>query len=104
MKKFLSLFLMAMVATFIACGPSAKEKAEKARQDSIRVADSIAQIELKAKQTADSIAMVQKAQHIKDSLKQDSIAKAAEKKAPKKVAKKVEPKKSPAKSGKVGAK
>ena len=37
MKKVLSILLAAGIATFVACGPSAEEKAamEKAKQDSI---------------------------------------------------------------------
>ena len=81
------MLLIAGMATFIACGPSAKEKEakEKAKQDSIALAektkkaqDSIAQIKAKAKE--DSIAKV------KEQAKQDSIANA--KKAPKKAEKK----------------
>jgi|AntAceMinimDraft_16_1070373.scaffolds.fasta_scaffold03157_5 spermidine/putrescine-binding protein len=43
MKKLLSLSLLVGIAALVACGPSAKEKAEKAKQDSIAIADSIAQ-------------------------------------------------------------
>jgi hypothetical protein len=91
MKKILSMLMLAGIVTFIACGPSAKEKAEKAKQDSIMMADSIAKVEMMAKQKADSIAMVEKAIHIKDSLKLDSIAKATAK-STKKATKKVETK------------
>lgn len=83
--------LFAGIFIFFACGPSAKEKAEKAKQDSIRIADSTAQVqaELKAKQLSDSLAQV------KEQMKKDSIAKAeeaAKKKTTPKV-KKEEPKK-----------
>jgi hypothetical protein len=79
MKKILSMLLIAGMATFIACGPSAKEKEAKAKAtaDSIAevkarvAADSIAQVKAKAK--ADSIAMV------KEKAKQDSIASLAKK-------------------------
>jgi hypothetical protein len=91
MKKILSMLMFAGMVTFVACGPSAKEKAEKAKQDSILMADSIAKVEMMAKQKADSIAMVEKAIRIKDSLKLDSIAK-ANAKLTKKTTKKVETK------------
>ena len=42
MKKILVVAFFAGTTMFIACGPSAKEKAEKVRQDSIKKADSIA--------------------------------------------------------------
>jgi len=60
-----------------ACGPSAKEKAEKARQDSIRIADSIA----KVKAYEDSIAAAQAAA---EQARLDSIAQAEEAQKPKK--------------------
>jgi hypothetical protein len=68
MKKVLSLLAIAGTLTFFACGPSAEEKAEKARQDSIKAADSIA----KAQFVADSISASQAA----EKAKQDSVAKA----------------------------
>lgn len=68
MKKVLSLIAVAAIsATFVACGPSKEdlEKAEKAKQDSIAMADSIANAEAAAKLAeqakADSIAMVEQA-------------------------------------------
>jgi len=82
MKKLFSLLLLAGMAAFVACGPSAEELAakEKAKQDSIAkaqrevaIADSIAAVET-AK--ADSIALVEKT-------KADSIAAAATKKGKK---------------------
>lgn len=57
MKKLNLFVLGAAIVAITACGPSAKELAEKARQDSIRIADSIALVE-------------------KEMMKQDSIAKA----------------------------
>ena len=102
MKKLFSLLVVAGALTFVACGPSAEEKAaaEKAKQDSIAAveqakADSIALIE---KATADSIAAVEKA-------KADSLALAleAEKNKPAKSNKpKVEPKKDDATKVKAG--
>ena len=57
MKKLNYFILSAAIGDIRACGPSDKELAEKARQDSIRIADSIALVE-------------------KEMMKQDSIAKA----------------------------
>lgn len=82
MKKVLSIFAIAGLATaFVACGPSKEEleAKEKARQDSIRVADSIAAAnaaaEAAAKAAEDSIKMAERAKFVADSLHQDSIAK-----------------------------
>ncbi len=76
MKSLLQLVVVAGMLSFLACGPSATELAEKARLDSLRndsiMKDSIAKVEAiqKAEQAAkDSI--------MKDSLMKDSIAKAA---------------------------
>jgi hypothetical protein len=61
-----------MVA-FVACGPSAEEKAEKARQDSIALADSLTNVAAEQQRIADSTAQ---ATMVADSLaKADSIAK-----------------------------
>ena len=85
MKKVLTLVAFAGMMAFVACGPSEAEKAakEKAKQDSIALAE-------KAKATQDSIvkATAEKAKQdsiakVAEAAKQDSIAKAAEK-APKK--------------------
>lgn len=40
MKKVLSILAVALVATFVACGPSAEEKA-KIEADATRIADSL---------------------------------------------------------------
>ncbi len=63
MKKLASLLLVAGMVAFVACGPSAEEKAamEKAKQDSIDAANKAVQ---------DSIAMAA------EQAKMDSIAKA----------------------------
>lgn len=66
MKKLNLLLLAGAVAMIAACGPSAKELAEKAKQDSIRIADSLA----KVKAYEDSVAVEQ--------ARLDSIAKAEE--------------------------
>ena len=42
MKKVFAFALAAGMFAVVACGPSAQEKAEKAKQDSIKGADSIA--------------------------------------------------------------
>jgi len=64
---------------FASCGPNAEELAEKAKQDSIRIADSIAVVEAEAaavaaaeQAKADSIAMAEA-----EKAKADSIAAAA---------------------------
>ena len=76
MKKLVQLLVVAGMASFIACGPSASEKAEKAKQDSIRQADSIATIQADSIRKADSVAALnsdalRKADSVK---KADSIA------------------------------
>lgn len=48
MKIKLALIIVAAMITFISCGPSAKEKAEKAIQDSISKVDSLKNIILGA--------------------------------------------------------
>ncbi len=86
MKKAIALFLVAGMFTFVACGPSAKEKEakEKARLDSIRQ-DSIAKARV-----ADSIAKAEREAFVKDSIAKreafvkDSLAAAAKKPATKK--------------------
>ena len=77
MKKVLSLLVIIGIATaFVACGPSKADLEAKAKktQDSIRIADSLTQVQaaLAAKEQAkqDSIAKVQ--------AKEDSIKKAEE--------------------------
>ncbi len=68
MKKVLTLVAFAGMVTFVACGPSAEEKAamEKKKQDSIAMVE-------KAKADSVSAAMAKMEQ-----AKQDSIAKAME--------------------------
>lgn len=72
MKKVLTLVAVAGMFAFYACGPSAEEKAaaEKAKQDSIRMAHE-----------ADSIAAAQQAAAEAEKAKQDSIAAAEKAKA-----------------------
>lgn len=67
------MFVIAGMVGFVACGPSAEEKAEKARQDSIALADSLANVAADQQRLADSTAQ---AGMVADSLaKADSIAK-----------------------------
>jgi hypothetical protein len=79
MKKLFALLVVAGMVSFIACGPSAEEKAKKeqAAKDSI-TKDSIAKAEL-AQKEADSLKLVADATALKDSLAKDSIAKADKK-------------------------
>ncbi|NVO01291.1 MAG: hypothetical protein HXX09_01180 [Bacteroidetes bacterium] len=75
MKKLFALLLVAGMTSFIACGPSAADKAKvQATKDSL-AKDSIAKVEAAAK-LADSLANVAKI----EAAKADSIAKAGEKK------------------------
>lgn len=81
MKKVLTVLVVAGMASFLACGPSAEEiaKKEKARQDSIAAVE-------KEKARQDSIAAAEAEAAAKEQARQDSIAKAEEaaKKGPKK--------------------
>ncbi len=56
MKKLFAMFVVAGMVGFVACGPSAEEKAEKARQDSIAMADSMANVAMEQQRLADSTA------------------------------------------------
>jgi len=98
MKRFAQILFAAVIAVLFACGPSAKEEAEKAKQDSIRQADSIMQVE---KEKAD-VAAKEKAKldSIAQKVKADSIA-AAEASKAKKPAKKEAVKKEAPKKGDV---
>jgi hypothetical protein len=80
MKKVLTLVAFAGMVTFVACGPSAEEKAamEKKKQDSIAAvektkADSVAAVQMQMEQAKqDSMKMVM------EKMKADSTAKAEE--------------------------
>jgi hypothetical protein len=76
MKRLIQLMVVAGMATFIACGPSASEKAKIAEQDSIRVADSIATLKADSIRKADSVAAINsESMRVADSTrKADSIA------------------------------
>ena len=64
------MFVVAGMVGFVACGPSAEEKAAKARQDSIAMADSLANVAAEQTRLADSTA-----QAAVEAAKADSIAK-----------------------------
>lgn len=76
MKKLSSLLVVAGLATLVACGPSAEQKAEQARLDSIRIADSMALVQEAAQKAQDSInAIAMEEQRIADSTRvADSLA------------------------------
>jgi hypothetical protein len=61
MKKIFGLLMIAGMMSFVACGPSAAELAEKAKADSIRVADSLSAIAAAEQAKADSIAAAEAA-------------------------------------------
>jgi len=74
MKKLFAMFVVAGMVAFVACGPSAEEKAEKQRiQDSI-TADSTAKVAAEQQRIADSTAMA-----AVEAAKADSIEKAGAK-------------------------
>ncbi|OFY09122.1 MAG: hypothetical protein A2X11_02505 [Bacteroidetes bacterium GWE2_42_24] len=75
MKKINLFFIGAALVAVTACGPSAQEIAEKNRQDSIRMADSISQVEAEKQRVADSIAQVEAAA-VAEQARLDSIANA----------------------------
>jgi hypothetical protein len=58
MKRLIQLLVVAGMASFIACGPSAAEKAKIAEQDSIRRADSIATLAADSIRKADSVNII----------------------------------------------
>ncbi|MEI6822503.1 MAG: hypothetical protein WCL51_11265 [Bacteroidota bacterium] len=86
MKRLLSLIVIAGMCTFVACGPSAEEKAkaEKAKQDSLQAIEQTRIADSTAKETAkaDSVKQIEP-QRIADSTKaaeeQASKAKPAKK-------------------------
>ena len=76
MKRLIQLLVVAGMASFIACGPSASEKAKIAEKDSIRRADSVATLRADSIRKADSVAALNsESMRIADSTKKaDSIA------------------------------
>lgn len=81
MKKLFTLVAVAGMFTFVACGPSAEQKAaaEKAKQDSIAAVEAAKAAEeaAKAQATADSTAAYAAAEEAKAKATQDSIDAAA---------------------------
>lgn len=55
MKTLAQILVVASLASFVACGPSAEQKAEQARQDSIRISDSMAMVQQAEEARQDSI-------------------------------------------------
>lgn len=88
MKKLFTLVAAASMFTFVACGPSAEEKAakEKATQDSIAAVEAAKAAEeaAKAQATQDSIDAVNAAKEAEAKRVADSIEAAAAKKPGKK--------------------
>lgn len=84
MKKLFTLVAVAGMFTFVACGPSAEEKAaaEKAKQDSIAAVEAAKAAEdaAKAQAIADSTAAFTAAEEAKAQATADSIANAGKKK------------------------
>lgn len=96
MKKVITLAAFASMLAFVACGPDK----EKLRQDSIRVADSLAKVQAAADSArkADSIAAAEKAAKeaaAADSARKADSIKAAEEAAAKKGGSKPKPKEAP---------
>ncbi len=60
MKKIFVLSIAACMLSFFACSNGAKEKQEKAKQDSLRKADSLKIVALKEKIKTDSLAQAKK--------------------------------------------
>lgn len=58
MKKLFAMFVVAGMVAFVACGPSAEEKAAKITADSIKFADSVALEATNLQRIADSTAQV----------------------------------------------
>jgi phosphoglycolate phosphatase-like HAD superfamily hydrolase len=77
MKNLFSIIAVAGMTAIVACGPSAAEKAEKAKQDSIHVADSLSKMQMAAKAKADSAAAVEAKKAEMDKMKAEEAAKAA---------------------------
>lgn len=78
MKKLLTIVLAGGMAAFCACGPSKEEiaKREKAKQDSIHMADSVAAAAAAAKAKEEADAKAKADAEAKEKAKADSTAKA----------------------------
>ncbi len=74
MKKLASIIAVAGVFAFIACGPSAEQKAaaEKAKADSMKAADSMKGVQQAAMMKAKQDSMMKAAAMKNDSTKKDS--------------------------------
>lgn len=73
MKKLFALLVVAGMVSFVACGPSAEEKAKKATEDSLKQVDSLNAIAAVQQKIDDSLALIAKAN---DSIAHaDSVAK-----------------------------
>jgi hypothetical protein len=68
MKKLFAMFVLAGMVAFVACGPSAEEKAKKAAEDSARIADSLANVAAMQQKIDDSIAQANAAAAHADSI------------------------------------
>jgi hypothetical protein len=68
MKKLFAMFVVAGMVGFVACGPSAEEKAAKDREDSIKYADSITLVEQQNQLMTDSITKADAQKAIDDSI------------------------------------
>jgi len=77
MKKILTLIAVAGIFAFVACGPSAEQKAaaEKAKQDSMTKADSMKTVAAAAAAKAKADSMAKAAAAKGDSMKKDSMPK-----------------------------
>jgi hypothetical protein len=77
MKHLFSIIAVAGMTAIVACGPSAAEKAEKMKQDSIHAADSVSKMNAMMKAKADSAAAADKAKMEAEKAKAEEAAKAA---------------------------
>jgi hypothetical protein len=77
MKNLAKLVVAGSLFAFVACGPTAEEQAAKAKEDSIRIADSMAVVD-KARQdsvNAENLKKEEAAKKVADSLHADSLVK-----------------------------
>ena len=73
MKKLFALLVVASMVSFVACGPSAEKKAEQAKADSTRIADSLNKVQMDAQRLTDSVKMADSVAKV--TAHADSIAK-----------------------------
>ncbi len=73
MKKLFALLVVAGMVSFVACGPSAEKKAEQAKADSTRIADSLNKVQMDAQRLTDSVKMADSVAKV--TAHADSIAK-----------------------------